>query len=203
VNSSRFLCGFVLAFDGCDSLGDVLDADLPGVNLVERRMLLDRLVQQRLGDGGIVHFAVAVAPVADQVDDHVGAELVAILGGDAGDAHHGIDVFTIDVKDGNRLPPRQLRGETRGVLFAGIGGEPDQVVDDHVDGSADGVAGEVGIIQRLRGDALPGERGVAVHQHGRYFALPPSPARSCLARVRPTVTGSTASRWLGFEARWI
>src|ERR1039458_58472 len=28
---------------------------------------------------------------------------------------------------------------------------------------------------------------------GRYFALPPSPARSCLARVRPTVTGSTAS----------
>src|ERR1035438_2353691 len=38
---------------------------------------------------------------------------------------------------------------------------------------------------------------------GRYFALPPSPARSCLARVRPTVTGSTASRWLGFDARWI
>src|ERR1035441_2344861 len=38
---------------------------------------------------------------------------------------------------------------------------------------------------------------------GRYFSRAPSPVRSCLARVRPTVTGSTASRWLGLETRWM
>ena len=30
-----------------------------------------------------------------------------------------------------------------------------------------------------------------------------SPRRACLARTRPMATGSTASRWLGFDTRWI
>ncbi len=30
-----------------------------------------------------------------------------------------------------------------------------------------------------------------------------SPSRTCLARARPSATGSTASRWLGFETRWM
>ena len=44
-------------------------------------MLFDLFVEQRLGDGGIVDFAVAVTAVADEVDDHVSAELVAVFGG--------------------------------------------------------------------------------------------------------------------------
>ena len=80
-------------------------------------MLFDFLVQQRLGDGGIVDFAVAVAAVADQIDHHVGAELVAVFGGHARDADNGVDIFAIDVEDGNRLAARDAGGEARGVLF--------------------------------------------------------------------------------------
>ena len=82
-------------------------------------MLFDGLVEQRLGDGGIVDFAVAVAAVADQVDDDIGAELVAVFERHAADADHGIDIFRIHVKDGNRLAAREVGGETRGVFFAG------------------------------------------------------------------------------------
>jgi hypothetical protein len=67
--------------------------------------------------------------------------------------------------------PRQLRREARGVLFARIGGESDQVVDDDVDGAANGVAGEVGVIHGLGGDALSGESGIAVDEQRQIFGL--------------------------------
>ena len=38
---------------------------------------------------------------------------------------------------------------------------------------------------------------------GTIFFRSVSPARCCFARARPTATGSTASRWLGFETRCI
>jgi hypothetical protein len=46
-------------------------------------MAFDLRVAQRLGDGGVVDFAVAVAAIADEVDDDVGVELVAVFGGEA------------------------------------------------------------------------------------------------------------------------
>ena len=57
------------------------------------------------------------------------------------------------------------------MLFAGVGGESDEVVDDYVDRSAHGVAGEVGIIDGLRGDTLSGKCGVAVHEQREIFCL--------------------------------
>ena len=95
-----------------------VSADVFGVDFPERRMLLDLLVEQRLGDGGIVDFAVAVAAIADQIDDDVGAELVAVLGGHARDANDCVDIFGVDVEDRNRLAAGELRSEARGVLFA-------------------------------------------------------------------------------------
>ena len=38
---------------------------------------------------------------------------------------------------------------------------------------------------------------------GTISFRPDSPARVCFARARPMATGSTASRWLGLETRWI
>ena len=52
---------------------------------------------------GIVHFAVAVTAVSDQVDDNVAAERVAVFEGHAADPHHGIHIFGIYVKDRNAL----------------------------------------------------------------------------------------------------
>ena len=136
-------------------------------------MLFDFFVEQRLGDGGIVDFAMAVAAVADEIDDHIGAELVAILGGESGDADDRVDVFAVDVEDGNRLAARDAGGEARGVLFGIAGGEAEKIVDDDVDGAADGVSGKVGVVHGLGEDALPGECGVAVDEQRKIlFAAP-------------------------------
>ena len=64
-------------------------------------MIFDLRVAQRLGDGGVVDFAVPVAAITDEVDDNVGVELVAVLGGEGGDAHECRGVFGVDVKDGD------------------------------------------------------------------------------------------------------
>ena len=104
---------FVFTLDRFHLFGDavVIHADVFGINLVERGMLFDCLVHQGLGDGGVVHFAVAVTAIADEVDDDIGAEFVAVLGGNARDAHDRIDVLTVDMENRDWLTPRQLRGE--------------------------------------------------------------------------------------------
>ncbi len=88
-------------------------ADIFGINLPQRRMFFDQFVAQRLGDSGVVHFAVTVTPVPDQIDDHIIAKSVAIFQGNASDAHHGIDIFRVDVEDRDRLPPGKLCRKSR------------------------------------------------------------------------------------------
>jgi hypothetical protein len=112
---------------------------------------------------------VTVAAVADEVDDYVGAEAVAVLGGEAGYADHGIHIFAVDVKDGDGLAACNAGGEARGVLFQIAGGESQEIVYDYVNGAADGVAGEVGVVHGLGEDALSGKSGVAVNQQREIF----------------------------------
>ncbi len=73
------------------------------------------------------------------------------------------------MEDGNRLAARDAGGEARGVLFGVAGGEAEKIVDDDVDGAADGVAGEVGVVHGLGEDALSGECGVAVDEERKIF----------------------------------
>ena len=75
--------------------------DFLGVELEERGMVFDEGVAARLGDGGVVDFAVAVAAVADEIDDDVGVEGMAVVGGDAGHAQDSVGVFGVDVEDGD------------------------------------------------------------------------------------------------------
>src|SRR5499427_536697 len=81
-----FLCDFEVSLDGIGSSLRVGRANIPGVNLPQRRVLFDSLVEQGLGNGGIVDFAMTVAAVADEIDHDVGAKLVAELGRHAGNA---------------------------------------------------------------------------------------------------------------------
>ena len=69
---------------------------IPGVEagarreyLPERRVVRDRLVHPRLRDGGIVHFAVAVTPIADEIDHDVAAKGAPERGGQASHAGDG------------------------------------------------------------------------------------------------------------------
>ncbi len=97
--------------------------DLFGVELIEGRVVLDFGVAEGLGYGGVVDFGVAVAAVADEVDDYVGLEGLAVLGGEGGDADYGAGVFGVDVEDGDGEALGEVGGEARGVGFGGKGGE--------------------------------------------------------------------------------
>ena len=152
--------------------GALLQAVVLGVDLVEARVLADRLVEHRLGDRRVVDLAVAVAPVADEVDHHVGAELVAVVDGDLGHPHDLLRVLAVDVEDRHRQPLGDVRRVAPGPERLGLGGEADQVVDHDVDGAAHGVAVQVGEVQGLGEDALAGEGGVAVHDDGQDLLRP-------------------------------
>ena len=108
----------------------------------------------------------AVAAVADEVDDDVGVEALAVLGGDGGDAHGGVGIFAVDVEDGDGQTLGEVGGEAGGVGLFGVGGEAEEVVGDDVHGAADAVAGERGEVEGFGGDALTGEGGVAVEDDG-------------------------------------
>ena len=122
-----------------------------------------RVVRQRLRDRGIVDFTVAVPAVADDVDHNVAAEFRAILRGEPSDAHHGVGIFRVHVKHRNALPLGDVRCEARGMLLHRRRGKADEIVDDDVDRAADGVALQIGEVQCLGPDTLPGKCRVAMH----------------------------------------
>jgi hypothetical protein len=70
------------------------------VELAHAAPLGDGLVHQRLGVAGVVAFVVAVAAVADHVDDHVLVEPLAVLEGQLGHPHAGLGVVAVHVEDG-------------------------------------------------------------------------------------------------------
>jgi hypothetical protein len=130
-------------------------------------VVLDECVAEGLGDGGIVYLAVTVATVADEVDDDVGVELVAILGGEGGDAYHGSGVFRVDVEDGDGQATGEVGREARGVGLLRLRGKSDEVVDDDVNAAADRVAVDAGEVHGLGPDALASEGCVAVDDDGQ------------------------------------
>src|SRR6185369_1882840 len=99
--------------NGFHLVGDVFDADALRVAFPERRMFLDRLVHPRLSDRWIIDFAMSVAAIADEVDDDIGTESIAVIDGESRDANHCVDVFRVYVKDRNRLATGELGCEAR------------------------------------------------------------------------------------------
>ena len=154
----------------CD-LGRGIGADALRVALVQRRRPLDAGVAARLGDGGVIHLGVPVAPVANQVNHHVRGKRGAIFRGNLRNAHDGIGVLSVDVEDGDGQALGDVGGVARRVGFLRLRSEAQQVVDHHLDGSADLVPGDGRKVQRLCPDALAGKRGVAVDDHGQDLCL--------------------------------
>ncbi len=132
-------------------------------------MRVDLLIEQRLRDGGVVHLAVAVPAIADHVNHNVSAKTVAVFGSNTGHANDRLGIFSIHVKDWNALALGQVRGKARGMQLAGIRGEANHVVDEHVNASTNGKAFQSGKVQRLRPDALSGKRSVTMQDDGQDF----------------------------------
>ena len=91
------------------------------VDFVEQRVVFDLAIANRLRDGRVVDFGVAVTAEADEIDHHVGAELVAELHRHAAHAHHRIGIFAVNVEDRDRQALGQIGREAAGVVFARIG----------------------------------------------------------------------------------
>src|SRR5258708_26839609 len=132
-------------------------------------MIFDALIQKRLSDGRVVHFAVAVTAVADEVHDDVAAKRGAILRGESADAHDGVWIFGVDVEDRHGLAFGDVGSEARRMLLRVPGRKDGQVVHDDVNGAADGVGLEIREIQRFRPNALARESRVAMHNDGNDF----------------------------------
>ena len=149
-------------------LGDhaVLDQRLR-VEVRDALVALDLRVHLRLRVRRLVGLVVAEAPVADQVDQHVVAELGAEghRQPDRGDA--GLDVVGVDVDDRDVEALGEVRCPGRRARVLEVGREADLVVLHEVQRAADLVAVEALEVQRLRDHALPGEGRVAV-QHDRH-----------------------------------
>ena len=152
-------------------------------------MILDAFIEQRLGDGRVVHLAVPVAAISDQVHNHVACEFRAVIRSNPPDAHDGVQVLGIDVEDRHGLALGKVGGKPGRVLLHGPRGEADQVVDDDLNRAAHGVRLEIGKIESLGPDALPGERRVAVHHDGHDLVvravIPAIRAVACQLGPRP------------------
>src|SRR5664279_1503281 len=93
---------FVLFLDGFD---DSISGNSGGlrVNLPERWMILNALIESRLRDGGIIDFAMTVAAIADEVDHYIRVKFGAIFGSEAANAHYRVRIFRVHMKDRHAL----------------------------------------------------------------------------------------------------
>ena len=147
----------------------------------------------------------AEAPVADEVDDDVVAEARAVGEREPDRRDRRLGIVGVDVDDRRVEALGEVGGVAGRAALRRVGREADLVVRDHVQRAAGRVALERVEVERLGDDPLPGERRVAVeedrHRDARDRGPRPASERSvCSARVIPSTTGSTASRWLGFAA---
>jgi hypothetical protein len=134
------------------------------VALPDALALTNGPVEEGLGEGGLVAFVVAAQPVAIHVDHDIALELTAEGHGKADDLGDGFGVLAVDMENGALEHLGNGRGVGRGAGLLRIGGEADLVVQNDVQGAADGVGVELGEIERFLNHALADECGVAMNQ---------------------------------------
>ncbi len=132
-------------------------------------MARDRAVHQRLGEGRLVGFVVAVPSVAKQVDDDVLFELLAKFGGDAGDFDDRLGIVAVDVKDRRLDALRDVRRVGARPRGGRSRRKADLVVDDDVDRAAGAEADQIRQFERFGDEPLAGESRVAMHQNAGHL----------------------------------
>src|SRR5215469_42352 len=108
-----FLRRLELSLDGVGASLAVGGRDIVGIDLPQRRMLFDLLVKQRLSDRGIVDFAMAVAAITNQINHHIGPEIIAVFGSHARNPDDGVAILGVDVENRDGLAARNAGGEAR------------------------------------------------------------------------------------------
>ena len=111
----------------------------------------------------------AVPPVAHQVDHDVLPKPLAEGEGEPGHPHAGLGIVPVHVQDRSLDHLRDVGGVHAGPSGRRRGGEPELIVDHHVDGPPGGEAGKGTHAERLGHHALAGERGVAMQEEGEHL----------------------------------
>ena len=146
---------------------------LPREEIAHGRVLVDDLVHLRLGERRLVAFVVSPATVADQIDQEILAEGVAVLDRHAHRGQAAFRIVGIDMHDRNLEALGEIAGVAGRARIAGRGGEADLVVGNDVNGAAGGVAGKRGEIERFGHHALAGEGRIAMDENGHARLVVP------------------------------
>ena len=113
----------------------------------------------------------AVAAVANHVDDDIGSPFVTVLHGCLKGGRYGERVITVTVEDGSTEGLTKV-GAVRGRSGVdGIRGEANLVVHNDVNGTTDVEVGHTGKLHGLIHHTLTGEGGVAVQEDGDAVLL--------------------------------
>ena len=110
------------------------------IAVADRWAMLDRLVDQRLREAGLVGFVVAPAAEAVHVDEDIALERGAEIHRELDDAGDRLRIFAVHMEDRHWQHLRDGAGVRAGAAFVRAGGETDLVVEDHVERAA----GDVG-----------------------------------------------------------
>ena len=175
-SGARFVEGFF--GDGIDLGADLFDfffGDDARVEEFAREQAtdwgvgIDFGVEGRLSEAGFIPFVVAVAAIADEIENNILMEALAEFECELNDGSGGERIVPIDVENG------QAEGFSwSGAVASGAGvfwdsGEGDLVVNDDVDGAAGAVAFEAGEVEGFGDDALSDESAVSVNEDGDNF----------------------------------
>ncbi len=155
---------FSRSWPASSSVSDSLLDEALRVRLANRALGVDLLRHERLRVRGLVLLVVAEAAVADEIDDEVVAELLAVCEREPDRGQRGLGIVGIHVDDGDVEAFREVARITSRAPFGGIGREADLVVGDDVERPAGRVAVDGVEVERLGDDALARERRVAVDQ---------------------------------------
>ena len=150
-------------------VGRALGEQLGVVDFARIRMARNRLVQQRLGEAGLVALVVAVLAVAEQVNKYVASEVLAVFHREAHGVHHRFYVVAVHVQYRSQYHLGHVGRIGRGTRVEVVGGESDLVVDDEVNGSTSAVAVEALHLHDFVDNALAGHCGVTVDVNRKHL----------------------------------
>src|SRR5262249_60335042 len=101
--------------------------------------LFDGTIEHRLSKGRLIAFVVSEPPITIHVDDHIALEFVAKIEGEPNHLSNRLGILAVNMENRNLEHLVHSRGEDAGSCVGRRSGKTDLVINDDVQGSADGV----------------------------------------------------------------
>ena len=135
-----------------------------GVEGSNAALCLNQVVHQRLGHRGVITLVVTAATVADDVDDHIALEGLAVGESEFSDTEHCFGVVAVDMENRRLNGLRHIRGIHRGPRVVREGREADLVVHNDVNRSTGPVGAKLRHLECFEHHTLTGHSSITVDQ---------------------------------------